>query len=94
MASLLKNGILLLHDEHDIVHPTPADLLIEYNHIAAIAPGIEAPYASVVDCAGKLISPGFIDTHHHLWQSCLKAVHGDHILMDYFWSGSNCQNTS
>ncbi|KAI9932357.1 hypothetical protein ASPWEDRAFT_27375 [Aspergillus wentii DTO 134E9] len=88
MSILCKNGTLLLHDEHDVVHPTKADLLIEDTRIKAIGENIEAPPgASIIDCSGKIISPGFIDTHHHLWQTCLKATHANETLIDYFSSG-------
>jgi len=41
----------------------------------------------VIDCTDKIISPGFIDTHHHLWQTPLKGRHGDHSLLDYMPTG-------
>src|SRR5580658_7800818 len=85
---LLKNGTLLLHDEKNIVTPIKADLLIQGTEIASIEPVIE-PTASmqVIDCTGSIISPGFISTHHHLWQTQLKAVHANHTLLEYFYAG-------
>lgn len=91
MASriLLKHGTVLLHDERDVVHAAKLDLLIEDSRIKEIGPDIESPAdAKVVDCMDKIISPGFIDTHHHVWQTCLKATHANETLLDYFWSGN------
>lgn len=34
----------------------------------------------VVDYSGKLISPGFIDTHQHASQSAIVAAYGDKLL--------------
>jgi len=43
-----------------------ADLLIEDGRVAEIKAGVEAGEAEVIDCAGKLVCPGFIDMHVHL----------------------------
>jgi cytosine/adenosine deaminase-related metal-dependent hydrolase len=43
--------------------------------------------ARIIDCTAKIISPGFVDTHHHVWQTCLKGTHADETLLDYFPSG-------
>ena len=42
-------------------------LLIQNRRVAAIGQGapLEAPAAQRIDCAGKLIAPGFIDLHTH-----------------------------
>ena len=91
MASqiLLKGGILLLHDENGRrVVPKKADLLIEDSIIAEISEDISAPSARVIDCTGKIVSPGFIDTHHHVWQSQLRGTHADETLLEYFYSGN------
>lgn len=95
---LLKGGTLLLHDDDDHVVPTRADLLIRGNTIAQIASDIPLPPSPsppcsspsttpattrVIDCAGRLVSPGFVSTHAHLWQTQLKGRHAHHTLAQY-----------
>lgn len=46
------------------------------------------PGAKVIDCCGKVVSPGFIDTHHHVWQMQLKGRRSDDTLLDYAAKGS------
>ena len=65
MPYLLKNGrVIDPANGRDEV----ADLLIDGNgRIAAIGPNLESgPGVTVVDCAGKVVSPGLIDIHVHL----------------------------
>lgn len=38
----------------------------------------------VVDCIGKIISPGFIDTHRHGWQTAFKTIGSNTSLAEYF----------
>ncbi|MDO5376730.1 MAG: amidohydrolase family protein [Clostridia bacterium] len=45
--------------------PARADLLIEDGRIAGIAPSIQAEGATLVQAAGKVVTPGFIDIHRH-----------------------------
>lgn len=45
---------------------TRADIAIAKGRIAAVAPGITAEAAEVIDATGKLISPPLIDAHFHL----------------------------
>ena len=87
---LLKNGTLLIHDDRDHVVTQKADLLIRGSEISQIQSFIE-PSASmeVIDCSECLVSPGFINTHHHLWQTQLKGVHADHTLLEYFCYGTS-----
>lgn len=88
-AILLKGGTLLLHDDRDHVNPLrQTDILIQSNRIARIGKGLAAPAgAELVNCKGKIISPGFVDTHHHLWQTQLKGCHAEVSLFDYFVTG-------
>ncbi|KAF7294535.1 5-methylthioadenosine/S-adenosylhomocysteine deaminase n1 [Mycena indigotica] len=88
---LLKNGTLLMHKEDDHVEPIKADLLIIGNKITDIQPHLDAPGVDtvVLDCTGKLISPGFIDTHHHVWQTQLKGRHANDTLLDYIPKGNS-----
>ena len=85
---LLKNGTALIHDANEHVNSAKTDILIQGNRIAKIGTDILAPQATVIDCTDKIISPGFIDTHHHVWQTQLKGRHADHTLMNYFPTGN------
>ena len=42
-----------------------ADVLVDGKKIAAVGRNIDAGGAEVIDAAGKIVMPGFIDTHHH-----------------------------
>ncbi|MDD9982633.1 MAG: amidohydrolase, partial [Gammaproteobacteria bacterium] len=57
----------------------PVDIGIEDGRIAAIEAGLAAE-GEQVDVDGRLVSPGFIETHIHLDKSCLldrcKSVEG------------------
>src|SRR5262249_48024958 len=52
--------------------------------IAAIRPDISADDAAVVDAANMVVLPGFIDTHHHFYQSQLRNILPNGVLADYF----------
>ncbi len=82
---LLKSGTVLIHDDQDKITPKRADILVEGNRIARIEQNIPAPDGcEVIDCTDKIISPGFVDTHHHIWQSPLKGLFGDMAFLPYF----------
>jgi cytosine/adenosine deaminase-related metal-dependent hydrolase len=86
---LLRGGTLLLHDENNRVVPRKSDLLIQADRITRIDDEIRPPIGTkIIDCEGALVSPGFIDTHRHLWQSQQKGLHCDQILLDYYHSGT------
>lgn len=51
------------------------DILIEGNRIAGIGRALAVPEgAQVIDARGKLLLPGFINCHHHLFQALTRAV--------------------
>lgn len=50
--------------------PTPVDIGISSGKIAAIAPKLTCDGAEA-DAAGRLVLPGFVDTHIHLDKACL-----------------------
>ncbi|KAF5608379.1 cytosine deaminase [Fusarium subglutinans] len=86
---LLKGGTVLIHDANDNVQALERDILIENNRISKIAENIsDITDDEVIDCNDKIISPGFIDTHHHLWQTQLKGRHANELLLDYMASGN------
>lgn len=88
-SKLLRGGTVLIHGEKDHVSPQLADVLIEGDRISKIDASIPVPAGCyVIDCTDKVISPGFVDTHHHVWQSPLKGFFGDAALFPYLAIGS------
>lgn len=63
MKLLIKNGrVICPASRHDAV----ADVLIEDGRVSGVAPDLSCPGAEVIDAAGLVVAPGFIDIHVHL----------------------------
>lgn len=60
MSILIQSGTLICP-----AGPVKADLRVEGDRIAQIGPGLPQGGSRVLDASGKLIFPGFIDTHTH-----------------------------
>jgi cytosine/adenosine deaminase-related metal-dependent hydrolase len=101
---LLRNGTVLAHTA---AKNTPSgyriqvlkehSLLIQNGRITKIAAAAEihpADGVQIIDCTDKIISPGFIDTHHHLWQTALKGRHADELLLQYIASGKHLKRST
>ena len=54
-----------------------ADLLLDGDTIAAVGKDLPGNGARVVDATGKVVMPGFIDAHDHLWQSLIRGCGTD-----------------
>jgi len=73
---LLKGGIVLSLDSK-VGDFEKADVLIEGQKIAAIAPTVPPSSAVVVDATGMIVMPGFVDTHHHQYETLLRSILAD-----------------
>ena len=63
-----------------------ADLLVEGDSIAAIAPSLLVDDAEVIDASGFVIIPGLINAHMHTWQTALRGLAANWTLLEYFKS--------
>lgn len=79
--TLIKGGIVLSVDEAVGNFPV-GDVLIENGRIVDVAASIEAPDAAVIDATGKVVMPGFIDTHHHQFETALRSQLAHGILIN------------
>jgi cytosine/adenosine deaminase-related metal-dependent hydrolase len=59
-----------------------ADVLVEGKKILAVRPNIHASDAGEIDARGKIVMPGFIDTHHHQFETALRSFLANGILIN------------
>lgn len=83
---LLKDGIALIYDDaKEHFNPVATDILIKNGIIDSIKTKIVAPAGCrVINCSNKILSPGFVDTHNHHWESPLKGICEDLTAVSYF----------
>lgn len=82
MASiLLKQAQIVTMDEKDTVFT--GDVLVQDGRIAAVAERIDETVDERVDARGKVLLPGFIQTHIHLCQTLFRGRADDLELMDW-----------
>lgn len=63
-----------------------ASLLVENDIIAGVfdTPPAVGRNVEVIKSTGKIITPGFIDTHHHMSQSVMKTIASNSTFAEYF----------
>jgi len=70
--NVIRNGSVLV--ENDVIKTVSAG-------------GIPVPKGNgveTVDITGKIITPGFVNTHMHLWQTAFKTLASNTSLVEYF----------
>ncbi|MGP4048938.1 amidohydrolase family protein [Streptomyces sp. 2A115] len=79
---LLRSGHVVSMDPAigDLPH---GDILIEDGKIAAVDREISAD-AEVLDMTGRIVIPGFVDTHRHTWEAPIRGCAPNATLDDYF----------
>ncbi len=59
-----------------------ADVLVEGKKILAVGPKLQAGGAAEIDATGRIVMPGFIDTHHHQFETVLRSFLADGVLIN------------
>ena len=59
-----------------------ADVLVDGGRIAAVGPNLDAGVADVIEAGGMIVMPGFIDTHHHQFETALRGFLADGLLFN------------
>lgn len=81
MSLLIKNGTLLtMNYAREVMK---ADLLVEQDRIAEIAPHIDQSDGQLIDASDMLVIPGLIQAHVHLCQTLFRGCADDMELLDW-----------
>jgi cytosine/adenosine deaminase-related metal-dependent hydrolase len=59
-----------------------ADVLVQGKTILAVGPNLSAGAADIIDARGRIVMPGFIDTHHHQFETALRSFLADGVLIN------------
>jgi 5-methylthioadenosine/S-adenosylhomocysteine deaminase len=78
---IIRGGAVMSMDPHVGNFPK-ADVLIEGKKILAVGPNLHAGGATDIDARGRIVMPGFIDTHHHQFETVLRSFLADGILIN------------
>lgn len=78
---LIRGGHVLSMDP-EVGDFAEADVLISGKAIEAVGPNLDAGDAEIIEAAGMIVMPGFIDTHHHQFETALRSFLADGILIN------------
>jgi cytosine/adenosine deaminase-related metal-dependent hydrolase len=79
--TLIRAGAVLSMD-NAVGNFSKGDVLIRGSRIVEVAASINAPEAATIDASGMVVMPGFIDTHHHQFETALRGLLADAILIN------------
>lgn len=82
-TTLIRNACLLSMDPAIGDLPS-ADVLVQGDRIAQVAPHIAARADRTIDATGMVLLPGLVNAHIHTWETALRGIGGDWAGSDYF----------
>ncbi len=84
MSTLVRNADVIVTMDEQRRELSGADILIDQGVICAVGSGLGSA-KTVVDASGCVVTPGLINTHHHLYQSLTRAVPGGQDALLFGW---------
>ena len=58
------------------------DVLVEGKQILAVGRDLHASGADEIDADGRIVMPGFVDTHHHQFETAIRSFLADGLLFN------------
>lgn len=85
MAVLIKGAQVIVTMDDARREMADADIILRNGVIEAVGTGLSAPGAEIVHAKGCVITPGLVNTHHHLYQTLTRAVPGGQDALLFGW---------
>ncbi|MBU2889436.1 8-oxoguanine deaminase [Celeribacter halophilus] len=82
---LIRNADVILTMDDDRKEIKGGDILVRDGVITAVGQGLYDDDAQIVDAQGCLVTPGLVNTHHHLYQTLTRAVPGAQDALLFGW---------
>lgn len=82
---LIKNAKCLVTMNQDRTELNDADIFVRDGVIEAIGHNLSGDADKVVDAQNCVVTPGLVNTHHHLYQSLTKAVPNGQDALLFGW---------
>jgi cytosine/adenosine deaminase-related metal-dependent hydrolase len=82
---LIKGAVAVLTVDDTRRELAGADVLIRDGVIADVGVGLLAGGAEIVLATGCVVTPGLVNTHHHLYQTLTRAVPGGQDALLFGW---------
>jgi 5-methylthioadenosine/S-adenosylhomocysteine deaminase len=78
--------LITMNEQRDVLES--ASVCVEKNRIVAVSTRQDLqrrfPTAELIDCTGRIVMPGIVNTHTHLFQTLLKGLGDDMVLKKWF----------
>jgi len=67
-STLFKNclAVAIVNNADEVIRD--ADIFVENNQISAVGKNLTVQADEIINCENKIALPGFVNTHHHLFQ--------------------------
>lgn len=97
-VEVIREGSVLVTDDRIVSvssSPGPSNVTLSARTNSTLSPDTNStlsPDYEVVDITGKILTPGFVDTHRHGWQTALKTMASNTTLVEYFFRYSEFQS--
>lgn len=91
-TTLIRNAEVIVTMDGERCELKGADILIRGGVIREIGPALEhrpettlGPADTIIEAAGCVVTPGLVNTHHHLYQTLTRAVPGGQDALLFGW---------
>ncbi|WP_343116767.1 8-oxoguanine deaminase [Ostreiculturibacter nitratireducens] len=81
---LIRGAAVVVTMDADRRELTGGDVLIRDGVVAGVGHGLSSS-GEVLEAAGCVVTPGFVNTHHHLYQTLTRAVPGGQDALLFGW---------